>query len=71
MVLKVNLTIENFELMMRRTQNKPTKEQVKDFVFENFKATRSLIDFYPRDFHPEPKLVKEIDNKEVVKISLN
>ncbi|XP_050309370.1 trehalase-like [Anthonomus grandis grandis] len=61
----VNKTLENFDLFMRKTDSKPTVNEINMFVQENFQMVGEMEDFYPRDWRAEPRIVKEIEDPKV------
>jgi alpha,alpha-trehalase len=46
--------------MMRRTENQPSKEEVKKFVEDNFLETNELQDATLLDWRPKPKILGRI-----------
>ncbi|XP_060523039.1 trehalase-like [Cylas formicarius] len=61
----LNVTLTNFDILMRKTNRRPSKAQIEEFVYQNFQMIGEMEDFYPRDFRPEPKIVREIDDKQI------
>lgn len=61
----VNKTLENFDVFMRKTDQKPTSTEIEAFVHDNFQMIGEMEDYIPRDWRPEPKIVKEIDDPKI------
>lgn len=62
MINSLNDTLQNFKTFMAETDNEPNKEQIRNFVHQNFRTIGELEDVIPPDFKKEPKLVKEISD---------
>lgn len=60
LINSVDKTLENFNAFMKRTHHKPTANDIKVFVYENFVTVGELDQYRPEDFVPEPKLVKQL-----------
>lgn len=61
----VNQTLANFDVFMRRTAQKPTQDEIREFVYQNFHMIGEMEDFMPRDWRAEPKIVREIDDPKI------
>lgn len=56
----VATTLRNFEKMMVETDNKPAKDDVRQFVTENFEPGDELEEWKAKDFDPNPPFLREI-----------
>lgn len=65
----MNTTLQNFDVFMRKTDHKPTTKQIEEFVYENFQMVGEMEDFFPRDWKPEPKFVKEINDPQIRQVN--
>ncbi|CAG9863924.1 unnamed protein product [Phyllotreta striolata] len=62
MIHPMNETLKHFQALMVETEDNPSREQISEFVFQNFKTIGELDEEFPRDFKKEPKIVKEISD---------
>ncbi|KAJ8912193.1 hypothetical protein NQ315_003797 [Exocentrus adspersus] len=62
LVNPINETINSFYTMMAETDNNPSKGRVTEFVNKNFRSIGELEEVQPRDFRPEPNIIKEIND---------
>lgn len=62
MIHSVNDTMLHFHTLMAETDNKPSKDEILEFIKKNFKSIGELDEVQPRDFKPEPKIIKEISD---------
>nr|XP_023026984.1 trehalase-like [Leptinotarsa decemlineata] len=69
MIHPLNETLKRFQLLMSENDEHPTREQIKEFVYKNFKSIGELDEYYPRDFKHEPKIIKEITDPVVRKFA--
>ncbi|CAG9831766.1 unnamed protein product [Diabrotica balteata] len=69
MIHPVNVTLQNFHNLMAENDERPSREKIKEFVYQNFKAIGELEEWYPRDFKKEPKIIKEIQDPVVRKFA--
>ncbi|CAH1108704.1 unnamed protein product [Psylliodes chrysocephalus] len=60
MINPVNETLKKFQTLMAENDDNPSREQIAEYVYQNFKAIGELDEEYPRDFKKEPKIIKEI-----------
>ncbi|KAJ8927266.1 hypothetical protein NQ314_020267 [Rhamnusium bicolor] len=58
----LNKTLENFDQLMIDTNNNPTKEELKQFVENNFVAEGELDEWSPTDYKSNPAFLKKIDD---------
>ncbi|VEN43497.1 unnamed protein product [Callosobruchus maculatus] len=56
------VTLRNFDLLMKQTGDKPTNEQLKKFVDDNFNDEGELEDWTPPDLNSNPAILKQIDD---------
>ncbi|XP_076275803.1 trehalase-like isoform X2 [Rhynchophorus ferrugineus] len=61
----MNKTLQNFDVFMRKSDHKPTTKQIEEFVYQNFQMVGEMEDFFPRDWKPEPKFVKEVNDPQI------
>nr|ACL50549.1 trehalase-2 [Harmonia axyridis] len=52
--------LANFNNLMSSTNNEPARDQVKQFVDDNFQPGNELMDWEAPDFNPNPPFLKEI-----------
>ncbi|XP_076265432.1 trehalase-like [Rhynchophorus ferrugineus] len=64
-----DVTLENFDELMRQTDNNPTREQLQDFLARNFESTAEMDEWTPPDFTTSPELLNRIDDAEVRKFT--
>lgn len=60
-----DVTLENFNSLMRETNNTPSKEQIQNFVSKNFENSKEMEEWTPPDFTPSPGLLDKIHDKEM------
>nr|XP_049699955.1 uncharacterized protein LOC110379190 [Helicoverpa armigera] len=53
-------TLANFTYFMKKTDNKPSREQIRSFVDDNFIDGDELFSWHPPDFDPNPPVLNEI-----------
>lgn len=53
-------TLAHFKNLMSKTNNKPTREDVQQFLKDNFKEEGELDDWTPPDFKPNPAFLNKI-----------
>lgn len=58
----MNETLENFQQLIDSTNNNPTKEQIEQFVEDNFVSQGELDDWTPSDFKSNPAFLRNIDD---------
>lgn len=59
------IALENYDAMMKETNNEPTQDQIKQFVSDNFEQGNELEDWSPSDFVAEPEFLKNIRDKDL------
>lgn len=69
MINSLNDTLENFKTFMTETDNQPNPEQIRKFVYQNFRTIGELEDVVPPDFKPEPKFIREISDPVIRKFA--
>lgn len=57
--------LANFDAFMKSVNDKPTDDEVGQFVKDNFEEGQELEEWVPPDFNPEPDFLKEIQNSEL------
>ncbi|CAH0579003.1 unnamed protein product [Chrysodeixis includens] len=55
-----NETVSDFTNLMRRTNNEPSREQLKKFIDDNFIDGDELVAWNPPDFDPNPPILEQI-----------
>lgn len=60
-----NVTLDRFYRLMEKTNDDPSMEELRSFVFNNFEPIGELEVYLLPDYKPEPKLVKEVKNAAV------
>ena len=59
------LVLQNFQELMRKTSKNPSKEQVLQFVNENFDPEGSEFEpWQPQDWHVDPQILDQIQDYE-------
>ncbi|KAI4456205.1 trehalase [Holotrichia oblita] len=61
----VSTTLRTFNKLMSDTDQNPSKEQLLDFVNENFLSQNELEDWIPEDFVEEPEFLSHIVHSKV------
>ncbi|CAH1958817.1 unnamed protein product [Acanthoscelides obtectus] len=56
------VTLRNFEELMKQTGDKPSNDELKEFVENNFVDEGELDDWTPPDFKSNPSILKQIDD---------
>ena len=60
-----SLVLQNFQELMRKTSKNPSKEQVLQFVNENFDPEGSEFEpWQPQDWHVDPQILDQIQDDE-------
>lgn len=54
--------LEEFDALMQNTNQNPTKQQIQQFVDDNFEEGNELEDWSPPDYNNRPKFLNNIDN---------
>lgn len=55
------VTLKNFEQLMLQTSRKPSKEDLMEFIQQNFQTTSNeLENWYPPDYHVAPPFLRKI-----------
>ncbi|KAJ8927273.1 hypothetical protein NQ314_020276 [Rhamnusium bicolor] len=62
LTVPVNETLTNFYNMMVENDENPSRDTIMEFVRKHFISIGELEEYYPRDFKPEPKIIKEISD---------
>lgn len=65
------VTLRNFDALLVKTNNNPTKAEVSQFVKENFKNDSELETWTPEDFNPSPSFLKTIKDDEIKTFASN
>lgn len=52
--------LQDFESMMKKTRQKPTKSQIQSFVNANFEEGNEIEDWMPEDYNSNPPFLKSI-----------
>lgn len=60
MKLSHEAILSKFEKLMEKTKNSPTKEQIQEFVDDNFEAGNEIQMWSPQDFTSHPDFLKKI-----------
>ncbi|KAL1497107.1 hypothetical protein ABEB36_008119 [Hypothenemus hampei] len=60
-----SVTLQNFKTMMSSTNNTPSKDQIKTFVYDNFEIVDESENWTPEDFNPTPSFLNNIRNSEI------
>ncbi|KAF5284958.1 hypothetical protein FQA39_LY16913 [Lamprigera yunnana] len=60
-----NQTLQDFEILKAETNNKPTKAQIKQFVWDHFEKGNELENHNLTDFNPNPAFISKISNETV------
>ncbi|XP_057669416.1 trehalase-like isoform X2 [Diorhabda carinulata] len=60
-----NITLKNFEELLANTNNDPNKDEITQFVKDNFIPEGELVPWIPSDFEENPRFLNYITNPEV------
>lgn len=71
MKLKYNetTTLENFDLFMTETNQAPTRDEIKQFVENNFESFDGLEEWTPTDYNENPRFLSKINDPEIKKFA--
>lgn len=58
-------TLNNFEELMIETNRNPSKEQIQQFVDDNFDSGNEIEDWTPNDFVENPKFLDKINDEKL------
>ena len=58
-------TLHNFAVFITNSNNNPTKEEVQQFVSDNFEEGNEFEDWVPTDYTPNPKILSKIADAEI------
>ncbi|KAJ3663036.1 hypothetical protein Zmor_007346 [Zophobas morio] len=58
-------TLDNFDVFITNTNNNPTKEEVQQFVSDNFEEGNEFEDWVPSDYTPNPQILSKIADTEI------
>ncbi|XP_030750479.1 trehalase-like [Sitophilus oryzae] len=61
----VNVTLDNFSKLMAKTNNDPSRQEVEQFVNENFISQAETVEWAPPDFNPSPSFLQNINDESV------
>lgn len=64
-------TLEKFDELLNQTNNKPTREQIKQFVNDNFDEDKELEPWTPDNFNNNPSFIKRIRDKRLREFGKN
>ncbi|CAG9863925.1 unnamed protein product [Phyllotreta striolata] len=60
-----NVTLANFEQFMKSKNRHPSRQDIVDFVNDNFENSPELVDWTPGDYTKHPKFLERIDDAKV------
>ncbi|XP_065159309.1 trehalase-like [Atheta coriaria] len=60
-----DVILKNFDVFMKENNQEPTKEQVEQFVNDNFSFADELEDWMPEDFEEEPPFLETVQPEEI------
>ncbi|KAF5270983.1 hypothetical protein FQA39_LY18856 [Lamprigera yunnana] len=66
-----NQTLQDFENLKAETNNKPTKAQIEQFVWDHFEKGNELENHNLTDFNPNPAFINKISNETVKEFTQN
>ncbi|CAB3253901.1 unnamed protein product [Arctia plantaginis] len=66
-----NKTLEDFDRLLNETNQKPSREQIKNFVDKYFTSEGQLEDWVPSDFSTNPKFISNIKDRQLRQFGLD
>ncbi|XP_057670544.1 trehalase-like [Diorhabda carinulata] len=66
-----DVTMQNFNNLMKAKNDNPSKDDLVQFVKENFDSAGELVEWTPPDFNKNPAFIERIENERVKKFAQN